>query len=279
MILRGLLCVAVLFSGLSSFGQNMSRQNRSIFPEFGNYEANGWLFAGGFTFMQPWPYNQREMLQQTPEVASEMTYTARGRMGVNAEIGRFNQISTSGLIKYLDYSLGFKYLRGVEKFQARTVAENGSARAAQGKGVFNQGYLSLNVNFNNYVQFGDFWFLRNTLGFNGDYRILSSYAYETKGLPINTVLPVDMQVQLHYKIGVGYKISKNMILIPSLETPILTLFEFEDFKSDYTAFSSEYRPLIIRLELLLLDHKSGRKCPTGPKKSQKSVLFGKPGKR
>lgn len=117
--------------------------------------------------------------------------------------------------------------------------------------------------------------MNNTLGINGDYRFADVYSYNEQGIPMNLNTPARFVFQAHYSIGLGFKLNQNMMVIPSIETPIVNFYEYDDLKSTLAIFNSRYRPLIFRITVLVLDNKPDRKCPkkVGGRKNKES-LFG-----
>jgi hypothetical protein len=273
------LALMLILLQSATMAQSMHRKkNRDVFPTYGNYDRKGWIISPLFTYtLRPFR-NATEQLPINDAQYYDVEYSAVGRIGLGIEGGRFYVLDSSPIINYFDFTLGFKNLRGVERFTATVVDSNGaSSNVVSGDGVFGQNFITLSLNAHKINQVSDVSFIQNSLGVNADYRISETYTYNDRGLPIELASTNPIFAQLHYRFGMGFKISPNVIIVPSIETPILTLYEFDNFKSTLSVFNSRYRPIIGRVSILLHDSKKDRQCPDkgGRKRGKPETLFGK----
>ena len=266
------LCLPILV-----MGQN--QRDNDIFPKFGNYERKGWIINPSVTYMlQPLKQMQQRIFMGSDTIY-DVLYNARGKMGVGIEMGRFYAIDYPRIISYIDFSFGLKMLRGVESFDA-TLAnpDRLSPYVLRGEGTFSQSYATASLNLTNANKLSRKTSIHNTLGFNADYLFADIYTYNSPIIPMDLKIPGNLVLQAHYKIGFGFDIGNNLMLVPSVETPILTFYQYEDLKSTLAIFNSRYRPLIFRLTLLILDKKADRTCPKNNKpRKNKETLFGSSG--
>ena len=274
-LLLGLaICLPLLVLG-------QSQRTNDIFPKFGNYERKGWVISPSLTYMMgPFKEAQQRMFMGSDTVY-DMLYNARGKMGVGLELGRFYSVDNSRIISYIDFSIGLKMLRGVESFDAiLDDPDRLTPYVRRGEGTFSQSYATANFNVTNANMISRKFSIHNTLGLNVDYRFADVYQYNMNIFPMDLKTPGNLIAQAHYKIGFGFDLGNNLMLVPSVETPIITLYEFDDLKSTLEIFNSRYRPLIFRLTILILDNKPNRKCPktNKPRKSSES-LFGAAGSK
>jgi len=65
----------------------------------------------------------------------------------------------------------------------------------------------------------------------------------------------------HLKVGYGFKVKKTLFVIPTMESPFLTLKKWEQGKSTYGIFNSRYRPLIFKVRFIWLKKLGKGKCP------------------
>ncbi len=274
-----LLAILLVCVQAESMAQSINRKkNRGIFPTFGNYDKKGWVFSPLFTYTLPPFSNASETIPINDAQSYEVDYTAVGRIGLGVEAGRFYAVETSRLINYYDFTLGFKNIRGVERYSATLVDSNGAgSNIAEGEGVFALNYITASFNIHKMNQISNTTFIQNSLGVNVDYNISENATYNDRGIPLDPVDTDPLLAQIHYRFGVGIKIAPNVMMIPSLETAILTVYEFDDFKSTLPVFNSRYRPVIGRVSFLLLDKKADRECPSNGKrkKGKSETLFGK----
>ena len=278
--MRKLIIISTLLFPLICQGQ--SQQSRDIFPSFGNYQRKGWLVNAELTSMLRPVKDPQARIWLGSDTVYDIGFQPRGKVGVGLEIGRFYAIDNSWLISYVDFSLGLKVLRGVERFTA-TLDDPDRLQpyTRKGEGTFSHSYITASFNATNSIPIARSIFLNNTLGINGDYRFADVYTYNDQGIPMNLNMPEKFVFQAHYSIGVGFKLNQNLMVIPSVETPILTFYQYDDLKSTFAIFNSRYRPLIFRLTFLVLDNKADRKCPkkVGSRKSKESLFGMADGKR
>lgn len=266
----------IILMTISQLASAQFQQNRSdIFPKYGNYQNKGWIFNPGMTYMMPGFKNVNETHWVGSDSSYNIEYSGKGNMGVMIEFGRFVAMDNSKFISYIDYTIGGKMLKGTESYTA-TLNSDTQSNEISGIGNFSRTYITASFNATNTYAFSKEMSMHNSLGFNLDYEFASAYDYDDGGLGIGEVTPADLLLQFHYKLGFGFKASKNLFIIPSVETPLITLFEYDDLKSTTQVFNTRYRPLLFRLTFMLLDDKADRKCPTKNKKRRKSEsLFGK----
>lgn len=223
----------------------------------------GWHFAPGVTYMMPRPATrQEERLTATDGVTDTLyagTYDVKGRAGIYLEIGRHHLMDFYYLLDNIDYGLGFKMFRGAEDFTG-FVKYDSTRIEVQNQATFNESFLSAFVNFGNIHQLTDRLFLHNSLGLNADYRLFNSRESQGDFTGMIHSFPSDFVGQAHLKVGVGFKLESRVFVIPSVETPILTIAKFDDGKSTVQYFSSRYRPFIFSLRFIFLDRRKSADC-------------------
>jgi len=256
--------VTILFAsllGFQSFGQHYRGYN-DVFPSFGNFERRGWVLSPSLTYMLPQLKAPSQRVYFQGGAAYDIDYNPAGRVGVGLEVGRFHLIDNSQLISHVQLNMGIKVLRGVERFQATLANETSSLPGVlQNEGAFSHSYATMSFAASNIQQFSRTGFIQNSIGINGDYRIASASTYNKAGLPIDLATPSQFIFQANYSLGIGFRVSGNILVVPSLETPIVNIYEYEDLKSTLKVFNSRYRPFILKVSVLMLDNKPDRKCP------------------
>ena len=223
----------------------------------------GWHFAPGVTYMMPRPASRlEERFAPRDGIIDTLysgTYDLKGKVGVYLEVGRHHLMDFYYLLDNIDYGMGFKMFRGGEDFTG-LVKDDSVWYEVQNQASFNESFLSAFVNFGNVHQLSDRLFLHNSLGLNADYRILASRTDEGKFERMINVFPSKFVGQAHLKIGVGFKLESRVFVIPSVETPVLTIHAFDDGKSTVQYFSSRYRPFIFSLRFVFLDRRKSSDC-------------------
>ena len=228
-----LFIVLFCFSAKSQFYE---RKNRPLMDLNGNYSMNGWLLSPGLTYM--WP-NKISWLGGQKRADT----VARGRIGLYLEIGRYHIFTEGGaFFNYMDYSISYKRLSGSEEVDAQ-------------KSPFKKNYISANFNINNIYQIGDRHFLQNSIGINADFQLWENGT----PAPINSK---KLLFSIHYRIGYGIKLSEKLFVIPTLETPLINIRQWENGRSTYGIFNnSRYRPIIFSCRFAWLRSPSKANCP------------------
>jgi len=223
---------------LCSFG-SIWAQRKADLVDIRNIRASGWHFAPGLTYMMGFK----------PKGDDAPVVNPGGRLAIYAEIGRYRIFPNGGnVFNYMDYSLAYKRLSGKEEFLGE-------------KSIFKQNHLLGNFNINNMIQLTDYTFIQNSLGINGDFKFAERVAPSASPYQDNTGR---FLISLHYKLGFGYKATKNLFIIPTLETPILNGIEWEKGRSDYGIYSSRYRPIIFTVRFAWTQKPSKNACPPIP---------------
>src|SRR5690554_1200286 len=267
--MRKLIIGLALCLPLLVMGQN--QRTNDIFPKFGNYERKGWVISPSLTYtLRPFKQAQERIFMGSDSIY-DVQYNAKGKMGVGIELGRFYAIDRSRLISYIDFSIGLKMLRGVESFEATLDdPDRLNPYILRGEGTFSQSYATASFNATNAKMISREVAMHNTLGFNADYRFADVYEYNMNIFPMDLKTPGSFIFQSHYKLGFGFSLTNNLMLVPSVETPLITLSPYDDLKSTLEIFNSRYRPLIFRLTILVLDNKPDRTCPKTKKRRKSS---------
>lgn len=209
--------------GGGSYSMMNSKKYSDVFPDFYHIKRTGWLFAFGITEMKP------QTFSFVKSFFSDTTYTPASRTGLYLEVGRYKLFEYYSVFRYMDYGLCYKGLRGKER---------------QNDLKFGDHFISGYFNLNNTVNIGKYAYWGNTLGINADYAIIRNIDQPT--------IPKAFQTAIHYKISFGYKATKRLVIIPAVETPILTLYPFYYGASSMKYLNSRYRPLIFSIKFLFL---------------------------
>jgi hypothetical protein len=233
-------------------------------PQNMRYARAGWFIAPGITYTMTRFDDPTETLVTDDASRIDATFKPRGRFGPYLEGGRY-RIFNRGFFKYVDYGLAVKKLTGREVMEGGIYsnADNTTISEFATDGIFKETFASGFLNLNHIHTMGSFNFIQNSIGINLDYRFLQNNEI-TEGVRGPEYVfpgPNPLMFQLHYKLGWGIRVSKKMMVIPTVETPILNAVSFEKFKSTHGWFSSRYRPLIFSLRFLFLRDANSTECP------------------
>jgi hypothetical protein len=241
----------VLFT-VPAVGQYMTNRKNRALVDFKQYKYGGWMTSPGLTYM--YPSRVKYLADSTEEpikYRKDPNVNPNGRIALYLEVGRYQIFYNGGrILNYMDYSLAYKRLSGTEKY---------SSTERETKAIFKQNFLLANFNVNNIIQLTDYTFIQNSIGVNFDWKF--SEKHETNDSPYAVNNSGTFVLSLHYKLGYGVKITDQLFIIPTLETPILNGLKWENGKSTYGIFSSRYRPIIFSVRFAWLRIPSRGDCP------------------
>ena len=211
------------------------RKNIPLVDFNGTYQLQNFYLSPGLTYMMPY---------EIPNIISNSNseVNAKARLAYIIEAGAYRIFKKGGnIFNYLDYGFSYKKLSGSE-----TIDES--------KSIFKQRFLGGSFNLNNIWQISDKKFIQTSLGSNIDFKLFE----EGTPLPNNTDR---LTIAFHLKVGYGFKVKKTLFVIPTMESPFLTLKKWEQGKSTYGIFNSRYRPLIFKVRFIWLKKLGKGKCP------------------
>ncbi len=273
-----LLILFFLVALTESNAQAIYKRKKEKLVDMSRVKLNGWHFAPGLDYTLTRFKNKEETLFERNDTIYNATFDPGGKFGWYFEVGRYHLFKYPGLLfQYFDYSIAYKAIKGTEKYEGEMKTESTASTLAStsGDGIFRHKYLLGNINFNNIKQLGNYSFLQNSIGLNIDFRFSDKRSYDGSTFGHNQADPKKLLAQLHYKIGFGYKLTEKFFIIPTLETPILNLFEWDKFKSTDPMFSSRYRPIILTIRIGWLSKPKPGDCltPDVPGERDKQKAF------
>lgn len=224
----------------------------------------GWYVAPGITLtpkLNFFPYNpDLESTEYQPEVYEALNLTQKSKLGLYFEVGRYKLLSSKKLISYIDYGLSYKQLKGYQSYDLDYQIDAVTRDTSFHEQSFSMHNITGHFNANNVIGINKNFFIQNTLGLNLDYAI-SRKIETTDGSRFNELYqdpPSKLMAQVHYKFGLGFRVSELVYLIPMIETPVINIWQFEGGRSTLGFFNSRYRPIIISLRIAWLTKPS---CP------------------
>ncbi len=260
-----LATAVLLVATQDAFAQR--RNNRpvrgKVFPDTRYVKPTGFYFAPGVTYMMSSFWRKKDLgSTETEDAVFQAEARPFGSPGLFAEVGRYHILERWIYFEYLDYGIAYKSLRGTEAYDVTTLqkpdlTEDGTARTV---GRFGDHFISGQFNLNHVFSITGSHMVQNTIGVNAD------YAFMANRLPGSVEqaaggFPPRFQAGVHYKIGYGLKVSEKLLLIPSLETPILNVVQFESGRSSLKYFNSRYRPIIFSIRALIFRKQGLEACP------------------
>lgn len=237
----------------------------------GSYRKHGLEFSFGptYTFTPVKPLEgEMRVNTHTPTMDSTLNYSleTKGRLGAFAEIGMVHITKRPRkVIHYFDWGIGFKLLGGAEIARTTVYDSRDSILGVlDGQGEFYNGYLYGRFSMHSVFQMNEHLFLDNSLGFNVDYLAMpGNQVYDGYRPPIEQKFQGDVTAQLNYALGLGIKpnINKGFFIIPTIELPFFTAYEWNGGTPQFHWFSSKYYPAMVKLRLVWLFRKHPDDCP------------------
>lgn len=238
----------------------MQRKRPDLIPLEGQAKRIGWFVGPGMTYTLPRFKNEEEEVYRNVDTVYTTTYDPNGRIGLYLEAGATWFSRDPLIVDYFDLGLAYKNLRGSEEYTG--VLQHGDLTdSVEAEGTFAERFITLSANANKFVQTADYQFVQLSLGANADYRIGSSYDHTGDPILNAHEFPPDLIAQLHFKLGYGFKLTGNLLLIPAIETPVFSFVPEDRDLGEMKWFSSEYRPLILSVRFLFLRARNGFDCP------------------
>jgi hypothetical protein len=227
------------------------------------FNFTGWYVAPGVTLtpkLNALPFTPIDSLNQDGVNYNALDLTQKSKLGLYLEVGRYKLLSSKLLrVSYIDYGLAYKQLKGTQTYNLDR--QVGLFRdTASYEQSFSMHNIAAHFNANHVIGLNKNIFFQNTLGLNVDYALSRKTETNDGTGFVNSYqeTPSKLMAQLHYKFGVGFRISERFYLIPSIETPILNLWKFEGARGTLGFFNLRYRPLIISVRIAWLTKPS---CP------------------
>ena len=253
-----LLVLMVLPATAQRFSQ---RKRPDIIPLEGQARRGGFYFAPGVTYTLTRGKNPEEEVFRAGDTSYTAVYDPNGRPGLYLEAGWFYLTRNPVILDYWDFGLAYKNLRGNESYTG-VFARGDSTLDIAGEGEFAEQFLTVHANANKFIQVRNYQFIQISLGLNADYRIGSAYAHTGDPLLNRHEFPPDLVGQAHFKLGYGFKVTGNLLIIPAIETPIFSITPADEGRFGAMQwFSSNYRPLILSVRFMFLRARKGFECP------------------
>ena len=209
-----------------------------------HYRGLGWFINPGVTYM---------LGNSADDDNRPYNLTPTGLPGYYLEAGMEHLFKKQQkAVHYFDWGLGVKHFGGQEKYSIEGVSQ-------ATRGQFNFGSAFLRAGIHNVWQLNMYNFIDQSIGFNLDYRIYGGNDDENYLSPLASNNQNKLVMQLHYQLGFGYKVRDGFFIVPTVQTPILTLVDFDDFNPSHHWFNSRYQPLIFTIKFAWLFPKKG--CP------------------
>lgn len=243
-----LFCSVVQVKAQGVYGKKI----QDNFPTTNEYKPGGWQFAPGLAWMMPNPLNGTSTYQLAEDTINQYTFDRKGKLGLYLDVGRYRITDDLYYIRWIDYGLHYKSLKGSTDVDVVKMVESTEEELATrtASGEFKDKYIGAYFNAYFAKSITKYEFITHGPGVNLGYAVgQKRVATQLPG----EVFPGKFIAQFHYRVGLGIKASNSLIVIPTLETPIFTGWEFDKARSSTAYFPTRYRPIIISVKFLFLD--------------------------
>ena len=180
------------------------------------------------------------------------------------EVGRYHIVrlrqkaypfSIRDFLNYIDYGVAYKQNRGTQTYDLDMLNTSTLLRdTISFAQKFNSHNVSVFYNANWVLGFNSKWFMQNTLGVNVDY----AFSREIETTDVTSFVqtyqeePSRLMAGVHYKFGIGIKLTKKIYAIPSVEIPLINGWKWEGGRSTIGYFNTRYRPIIFSIRFAWL---------------------------
>ena len=199
-----------------------------------------------------------------------LNFIPKGRLGFYGDIGTsyFTPSDRGGiyglLVKYVDWGIGGSLVGGLETINFLNKTSNLTTYFADGK--FDHYSVVGRLTFHHMFYIPKTGvFMDNGLGFNVNYTGLnfSSYSVSNDAL-VNAGVKQEfadrLMAQLHYNVGFGFRLKRGSYCIPSVQLPIVGIYEWNQGSARFDWFSSHYLPVIFKIKFVRLFTKQTGGC-------------------
>ena len=281
-----LVVIVLLLMPMLSFGQRDLTPNKKG-SAFGKRDLRslsnyGIQFELGATYMLTRPNKANTLTAFSQDgISKQYSIDPSGRIGGYAEIGmmfypknrsKLSLALKTVLVSYYDFGLGFKYFRSQETMEIDRLSPTGAVLGtATTEGQYNAGNiygrfsLHKEIHFKNVKKF----YLDNSIGVNVEYNILADKQKDGDAGHIAALSAVGAPqhyhgpfiAQLHYGLGLGFRLKRGSYLIPGARIPILGINEWHKGNPSMKWFSRSYWPILFNIKYMFLLEKKAKSCP------------------
>lgn len=276
-----MLRLSTILLFLFAFAMASAQSGRQLRPLYrldgGKFQNKGWFIGPGATYTLPAKHDNqttRTVVEgNTLDTLFTGAFDAGGQIGAYLEVGRFHFFKNPILVHYIDYGIHYKMLRGKEDFTGTMLLDTDTALTLNS--TFNRHHAGAFFNAYYVHQLTDHTFLQAGIGLNLDYAVSEKINAPEPRTQLIEKNADTFTGQLHAKIGFGYKAESGVFLVPSIETPILTVYPLDDGKSTLPMFSSRYRPIIFSLRIMWFSKTKAADCVGSNDNPSQGDLWGR----
>lgn len=221
------------------------RYYKTLFSDSPGWTKSGWVGSVGSTYAlihqksdQPRPINSQLTSVVDPYV----------NPGFFAELGRFTMIPAGIVFHQMDYTVSYKTVN----YRQNLIQPGSNPIAYDDKASFKGSYIGLNLNFNTILQLSDYLWLQPGLGLHVDHPLQQRVTTGLSPEASNYVYPSNQTaVRGHAKFAVGYKLTSELFIVPSLEIALWRFNELTNPRIPDRIFLQQWTPMVFAVKFLL----------------------------
>jgi len=238
------LSILLIIFSTGSFAQ----MTKDIFPLTREFKKGGFYVAPLATISIG---NKAEDFYSTEDTNYTYEVIGRGKWGYGVELGWYHSFKEPYFIHYLEAGISYRVFRGAAEHEG-TLDNQLTKTTYKSDNTFSNQYISAAIRAVNAKQLGEKSFLSTALGLNYNYQIAENYERSDFYPLDDEEFLKESSLQLHLQMGVGFRVSRQLILMPTIETPLITALPFDNLNPAFPFFNASYQPIIIGLRFIFI---------------------------
>mgnify|MGYP000734158798 CR=1 FL=1 len=257
----GVLLLAFSLFLIDGSAQGYKRKKQDAFPQTPRFEKTGWYFGLGANYS----LNVLHVKEAEGTVVGDSSFITNsnpiGQVGAFAEFGRYHLIENLYFFRYWNYGINYRWVRGKEGFENQLKTPLAEIPLGSGENTFSDHFLNAHVEISGVNRLSDKTFLQHTIGGQVGYGLISNRSYSTNLPGLEEKTQNRLNSNLYYRFGWGVRASKKLIIVPSIEVPILNINSFNSGRFDMPYFNSHYWPITFSVRFFLCRPYRMKSCP------------------
>lgn len=222
--------------------------SKDVFPLTREFKKGGFYIAPLATVSIG---NKEEGKYSIVDTSYNYEVIGRGKWGYGIELGWYHSFKESYFIHYLEAGVSYRVFKGAAEHEG-TLSTPQRSTLYKSDNTFSNQHLSAAVRAVNTKQLGKKSFLSTALGLNFNYQFAESYD-RSEFYPLNNEEFLNTtSLQLHLQVGLGFRVNRQLILMPTIETPLLTGLPTGNLNPAFPFFNAHYQPIIIGLRFMFI---------------------------
>lgn len=225
-----------------------AQMNRDEFPLTREFKKGGFYVSPLATFSFG---SKKTGSYSIADTTYDYEVAGRGKLAYGIELGWFHSFKQPRLIHLIEAGLSYRVFKGEAEHEG-TLSNPIGTELFKSDNTFSNQYIVASVRAVNTKQWGKKSFLYTSLGANFNYEIANSYDRSSVYPLSDEEFLNETSLQIHLQVGVGFRISRQMIIMPTIETPLLTILPTDGINPAFPFFSTNYQPIIIGLRFMFI---------------------------